>query len=306
MAEEIELLVAAAEDGQRLDAFIAGAVASVSRSQAQKLLAAGLVTVNCAPAKASYKVKTDDAVELTIPDPQPLELVAEDIPLAVVYEDKDIIVIDKPRGMVVHPAVGNYTGTLVNALLRHCGDLTGINNTLRPGIVHRLDKDTTGLLVVAKNDLAHASLTDQIKKRAVRRLYFALVYGNIRENTGLIDAPIGRSPADRKKMAVAERGRRAVTRFRVIERFGQYTLVEAQLETGRTHQIRVHFSYIGHPVVGDPVYGSRRQPFRLEGQALHAHTLGLTHPRTGETMEFTAPLPADMAAVLAALRESDR
>jgi 23S rRNA pseudouridine1911/1915/1917 synthase len=306
MAEELALQVGAAEGGQRLDVYIAGAADRISRSQAQKLLAEGRVTVNGSPARPSYKVNAGDRIAVAIPDPEPLTLAAEDIPLAVIYEDSDIIVIDKPRGMVVHPAAGNYTGTLVNALLRHCTDLSGINGTLRPGIVHRLDKDTTGLLVVAKNDLAHSGLTEQIKRRTVKKLYFALVTGNLRENTGLIDAPIGRSRADRKRMAVVEGGRRAVTRFRVIERFGRYTLVEAQLETGRTHQIRVHFAYIGHPVIGDPVYGTRRQPFSLVGQALHAHTLGFVHPRTGESLEFSAPLPADLAALLASLREESR
>ncbi len=290
--------------GARLDAYLAGVAAETTRSQAAKLIEDGAVTVNGRPAKPSYRVKTGDRVELTKPEPVALDLTPEDIPLTVLYEDSDVIVIDKPRGMVVHPAAGNYTGTLVNALLRHCTDLAGINQTLRPGIVHRLDKDTTGVLMVAKNDLAQVSLSAQIKDRTVKRLYQGLVTGNLKENTGLIDAPIGRHPADRKRMAVVAGGRHAVTHFRVLERFGQYTLVEARLQTGRTHQIRVHFAYIGHPVVGDPVYGSRKQAFELAGQALHAQTLGFNHPRTGEYLEFSAPLPADMGGVLAGLREN--
>jgi len=238
------------------------------------------------------------------PEPRPVDVQAQDIPLDILYEDEDIIVINKPQGMVVHPAAGNYNSTLVNALLHHCRDLSGINGEMRPGIVHRIDKDTSGVLVVAKNDHSHVNLAQQIKDKTAVRKYIALVEGDIKEDAGTIDAPIGRHPVYRKKMAVVPGGRRAVTHFKVLERFGRYTLIEARLETGRTHQIRVHMAYIGHPVVGDPVYGYKRQSFNLNGQLLHAQCLGFKHPRTGRYMEFCAPLPDYFTDVICKLRQS--
>lgn len=233
-----------------------------------------------------------------------MEILPENIPLDILYEDSDIIVVNKARGMVVHPATGIYTGTLVNALLYHCKDLSGINGEIRPGIVHRLDKDTSGVMVAAKNDTAHLDLAEQIRTKTAHRIYWAIVYGNIKEEAGIIKGDIGRHPTDRKKMAIVhEHGKPAVTHFRVLERFGDYTLVECRLETGRTHQIRVHMTSIGHPLVGDPKYGPRRScPFAIEGQALHSLQLELTHPRTRERMTFKAPLPEDMEKILRTLR----
>lgn len=293
------------DTGKRLDILLPQLFPPLTRSQAQKLISEGNVQVNGQKVKASFRVAEGETISEVMPEPRELAVSAEAIPLNILYEDVDVIVINKPRGMVVHPAAGNYTGTLVNALLHHCHDFGGINNTLRPGIVHRLDKDTTGVLMVAKNDLAQAGLTAQIKQRTVKRLYLALVHGGIKENTGCIDAPIGRHPGDRKKMAVVEGGRRAVTHFRVLERFSHYTLIEARLETGRTHQIRVHFAYIGHPVAGDPVYGPKRDDLSLSGQALHAQVLGFNHPRTGAYLEFIAPLPDEMAGVVEQLRQTE-
>ena len=239
-----------------------------------------------------------------LPEAKPVEILPEDIPLDILYEDSDIIVVNKARGMIVHPATGIYTGTLVNALLYHCKDLSGINGEIRPGIVHRLDKDTSGVMVAAKNDAAHLNLAEQIRTKAAHRIYWAIVCGNIREEAGVIKGDIGRHPTDRKKMAIVhEHGKPAVTHFRVLERFGDYTLVECRLETGRTHQIRVHMASIGHPVLGDPKYGPRKTcPFAIKGQALHSLQLTLTHPRTREVMTFTAPLPEDMEKILKALR----
>ena len=259
--------------------------------------------MNGKPAKAAQKLAPGDSVELDVPEPREPEAKPEDIPLNVVYEDASLLVINKPRGLVVHPAAGNERGTLVNALLSHCDDLSGIAGELKPGIVHRLDKDTTGLLVVAKNDEAHLSLSKQIGEKSARRIYLALVEGNVPEDSGRVDAPLGRSRADRKKIAVVEDGRAAATQYRVLERFGDTTLVECSLETGRTHQIRVHMKHIGHPVAGDPVYGIRKQRFNVEGQLLHAARLSFTHPATGERMEFSAPLPEDFQRILDGLRK---
>jgi len=301
-----EFTVEQAQVGKRIDVLLAAIDLGLSRSQAQKLIADGLVLVNGQLTKANYKVRLGDCINIRIPEPQNLAIVPEAIPLDILYEDRDVIVINKPQGMVVHPAAGNYSGTLVNALLAHCaGELSGINGVIRPGIVHRIDKDTSGVLMVAKNDQAHLKLAAQIKAHSVQRRYLALVYGNIKEERGTINAPIGRHPVDRQKMAVTERlGRHAVTHFTVAERFGDYTLLDVALETGRTHQIRVHMAYIGHPVVGDPKYGPVKNHFALPGQFLHAYLLGFIHPTTGEYLEFTAPLPPVMAQVLQRLRDN--
>jgi len=297
------LQVAEAEENQRVDIYLAQRM-GISRSHAQKIIAAGQVWVNKKIIKANYKVACNDNVEALLAEAQPAEIRPESIPLDVVYEDDHMIIINKPRGMVVHPAAGNYSGTLVNALLEHCQDLSGINGVIRPGIVHRLDKDTSGVMVVAKNDQSHLNLALQIKERHASRKYIAIVHGNIKEEQGVINAPIGRHPVDRKKMAVVfSNSKTAITHFRTIERFGNYTVVECKLQTGRTHQIRVHMAHIGHPVVGDPKYGPKKQFFPIAGRALHSAHLSLAHPVTGETMCFSAPLPADMEMILANLRK---
>ena len=291
----------------RLDAFLAAQEElGLSRSYVKKLIEDGHVSVTGkVAAKAGQIVRAGDEIRVGVPDPEPVSLAAEAIPLDVVYEDEDLVVVNKPRGLVVHPAVGHWSGTLVNALLDHVEDLEGIGGEMRPGIVHRLDKETTGLLVVAKNDTAHHSLSEQIRLRTVKREYWAIVHGSPKSESGRIEAPIGRHPGDRKRMAVnLKNGRDAVTSFKVLERFkAAYTLVSCRLETGRTHQIRVHMLYIGHPVVGDPVYGTRKAHLGMTAQALHARVLGFTHPRTGEWMEFTAPPPDDFNQALAQLRE---
>ncbi|MBE3587933.1 MAG: RluA family pseudouridine synthase [Thermoanaerobacteraceae bacterium] len=284
--------------GRRLDVFLAGESPDLSRSHIHKLIEEGLVTVNGGPARAGYRVKAGDEVLVEIPPPRELAVLPEDIPLDIFYEDGDVIVINKPRGMVVHPAEGSYSGTLVNALLYHCRDLSGVNGVLRPGIVHRLDKDTSGLIMVAKNDRAHLDLARQLQDRRVTRRYIALAHGGFKEDRGTVDAPIGRHPRDRQRMAVVAGGRRAVTHYTVRERFGQYTLLDLKLETGRTHQIRVHMAYLGHPLVGDLKYGPARPHFGLQGQFLHAAVLGFVHPGTGEYLEFTAPLPEELQQVL--------
>jgi len=291
-------------NGERLDVFLAKSMTEISRSNIQKLITSGQVTVNNKLVKTNYKVKNSDAIIVTMPEVRSLELMAEDIPLDVVYEDDDIIVVNKARGMVVHPATGNYSGTLVNALLEHCDDLSGINGVARPGIVHRLDKDTSGVMIAAKSDRAHINLAKQIKEHTASRRYLTIVHGNIKEEQGVIKGPIGRHPSDRKKMAVTfVNSKEAITNFRILERFGDYTLVECKLLTGRTHQIRVHMAYIGHPVVGDPKYGPERRPFAIIGQALHSTELMIDHPATGENMVFTATLPDDMQAILRDLRQ---
>ena len=285
--------------GTRLDFFLAGENPDLSRSCLQRLIGDGLVKVNGVPSKPAYRVKPGDEILLCVPYPEKLKIEPEPLPLDVFYEDADVIVVNKARGMVVHPAHGNYSGTLVNALLYHCKDLSGINGVLRPGIVHRLDKDTSGLLVVAKNDAAHLELARQLKERLVLRRYTALVHGNVKNDAGTVDAPIGRHPRDRQKMAVvAQGGKPAVTHYRVTERFPGFTLLSLRLETGRTHQIRVHMAYLGHPLVGDQKYAPRRNHLGLQGQFLHAGDLGFVHPRTKEYLEFTAPLPAELAAFL--------
>ncbi|MCL6447452.1 MAG: RluA family pseudouridine synthase [Armatimonadetes bacterium] len=288
-----------ARAGTRLDVYLAGESPGISRSYLQRLIGEGLVKVNNAPSKPGYRVKPGDEVLLCVPYPEELKVEPEPVPLDVYYEDADVIVINKPRGIVVHPAEGNYSGTLVNALLYHCRDLSGINGILRPGIVHRLDKDTSGLLMAAKNDAAHLELARQLKDRRVVRRYIALAHGWIHEDSGTIEAPIGRHPRDRKRMAVvAGGGKPAVTHYRVVQRFAKFTLLHIRLETGRTHQIRVHLAYVGHPLVGDKKYAPKRNHYGLEGQFLHAAVLGFTHPRTGEYLEFEAPLPAGLAEFL--------
>ena len=284
---------------ERLDLFLVRQLPDLSRSYAQRLIADGQVTVDGTARKANYKLRGGEEIVCTMPPAEEIEICAEDIPLDILYEDADIIVVNKARGMVVHPAAGIYTGTLVNALLWHCHDLSGINGALRPGIVHRLDKDTSGVMVAAKNDMAHHYLARQIRDKDARREYRAIVHGNIVPRAGVITGDIGRHPTDRKKMAIVrENGKPATTHFEVLERFGDYTYVSCRLETGRTHQIRVHMTSIGHPLVGDPKYTAKKNPFAIVGQALHSLTLSLTHPRTGTEMTFTAPLPADMEEIL--------
>ena len=279
--------------GSRLDVFLSENVENASRSFLQKLIKEDAVYVNGKPRKANYKVCEGDEVELDIPEPEPVDIEPEDIPLEILYEDHDLLVVNKPKGMVVHPGPGHYSGTLVNALLYHCkDDLSGINGVLRPGIVHRIDMNTTGSLLVCKTDQAHQNLAEQLKVHSITRRYRAIVHGNIKEDSGTVNAPIARHRTDRKKMAVdRERGREAITHYQVLERFGKYTYIECSLETGRTHQIRVHMTSIGHPLLGDDVYGPAKCPFQLQGQTLHAMVLGFVHPRTGAYMEFTAPLP---------------
>ena len=285
--------------GERLDLFLVRHMPDFSRSYAQRLIETGQVTVDGTVRKANYKLRSGEEIVCTVLPAAPVEIRAEEIPLNILYEDADLIVINKVRGMVVHPAAGITTGTLVNALLRHCRDLSGINGALRPGIVHRLDKDTSGVMVAAKNDMAHHYLARQIRDKDARREYRAIVHGNIVPRAGVITGDIGRHPTDRKKMAIVrENGKPATTHFEVLERFGSYTYVSCRLETGRTHQIRVHMTSIGHPLVGDPKYTAKKNPFAIVGQALHSLTLSLTHPRTGTGMTFTAPLPADMEEIL--------
>ncbi|MEW6661634.1 MAG: RluA family pseudouridine synthase [Bacillota bacterium] len=292
------------EAGARLDLFLAEKYPKLSRSRIQGIINERLLTVNQKVEKPSYRIRSGDRIEFKVPEPAPLEVEPEQIPVEVLYEDQDLVVVNKPQGMVVHPADGNNSGTLVNALLFHCQDLSGINGRLRPGIVHRIDKDTSGVLVVAKTDFAHQGLAEQIKQHSVARVYTALVRGNLANERGTVDAPIGRHPVDRKKMAVVPGGRKAVTHYRVLKRFRGYDLIEARLETGRTHQIRVHMAYIGHPLVGDPRYGSANNELGLEGQALHATTLGFVHPRTGGYLEFSAPLPQRMELAIRRLEQT--
>ncbi|MDP3046384.1 MAG: RluA family pseudouridine synthase [Chloroflexota bacterium] len=296
------------EDGPRLDRYLAETWPDLSRSRLQRLIADGLVCVNDAPTRSSYKVRTGDSLTVRIPPPSPLSIAPEDIPLRVFYEDHDVVVIDKPAGVVVHRAPGHPAGTLVNALLAHCPDLAGIGGVERPGIVHRLDKDTSGLMVVAKNEGAHQNLARQIKERTVTKRYLALVHGEFRPPQGTIDAPIGRDPRNRQRMAVVAGGRAAASTYVTLERLGPYSLLEVQIHTGRTHQIRVHLAHVGHPVVGDPVYGRKGkgaagqpggQP--LNRQFLHAAVLGFRLPSTGEYREFRCELPADLREVLEGL-----
>ena len=287
--------------GVRLDKAVAD-LTPLSRSLANEQIKNGQILVNGKVKKAKYAVKAGDVITYELPEPEALEYVAENLPLDIVYQDEDVAVVNKAQGMVVHPSAGHTSGTLVNALMYHIKDLSGINGVLRPGIVHRIDKDTSGLLMIAKNDDAHIKLAEELKDKKSLRKYWAIVHGNLPNDRGVIEAPIGRSEKDRKKQAVTAKGKPAVTRFHVLERFGNYTLVELQLETGRTHQIRVHMAYIGHPVAGDEVYGPRKT-LKGHGQFLHARTLGFTHPKTGEVMEFTAEAPAIFQETLEKLRK---
>lgn len=289
------------QQGERIDKALSSVQSEWSRTQIGNWIAEGIVKVNGDAVKAKYKVKVGDLVEIDVPEAEPLDVIAENLDLDIVYEDADVLVVNKPKGMVVHPAPGHMTGTLVNGLMYHCKDLSGINGILRPGIVHRIDKDTSGLLMVAKNDTAHESLVNQLVNKTVTRKYTALVHGHIAHDKGTIDAPIGRDQKDRQKQAVVDKGKRAVTHFQVVDRFGDYTLLECRLETGRTHQIRVHMNYIGYPLVGDPKYGPKKT-IDFGGQVLHAGILGFNHPTTGEYLEFEAPLPADYKQLLNDLR----
>lgn len=288
-------------NGERLDKALS-TLTGESRSLVQMLIKKQAVLVNGEKTKANYKVKTGDELSYEIEEPEELSVTPENIPLDIYYEDADVLVVNKPQGMVVHPSAGHSTGTLVNALLYHCTDLSGINGVIRPGIVHRIDKDTSGLLMVAKNDAAHESLSEQLKAKTSDRIYLALVHGDIKHQKGTIEAPIGRAKEDRKKMAVVADGKEARTHFEVLERFGDYTLVKCELDTGRTHQIRVHMKYIGHPLAGDPKYGPKNTLVG-NGQFLHASELGFLHPRTGEALHFKAPLPENFEAALKQLRE---
>ena len=314
MSEVLSLTVRAEDAGQRLDAYVAS-VTDLTRSAAVRLIEEGQITVNGKAPNKKEKVKAGDCVAISLPEPEPDEAVPQNIPLDIIYEDEDILVVNKPCGMVVHPAAGNPDGTLVNAILYHCGDsLSGIGGVIRPGIVHRIDKDTSGLLVVAKNDAAHLALSEQLKVHRVRRVYHAIAIGNLKEDAGTVDAPIGRHPTDRKRMAVLRgaeaHARDAVTHYRVVERFDGMCHIECQLETGRTHQIRVHMASLGHPLLGDPVYGGANHRFcqnhaaLIHGQCLHAAELSLIHPRSGEEMHFECPLPEDMERILTILRRA--
>ena len=302
--EEFSFQVEGADAGRRLDQYLAELMEDTTRSAVQRLCDQGRVLVNGRPAGKNCRLREGDLLLVRVPDPTPLDVLPEDIPLDIVYEDGDLLVVNKPRGMVVHPAAGNSRGTLVNALLFHCRDsLSGINGVARPGIVHRIDKDTSGLLMVAKNDAAHLSLARQIKEHSFTRIYETVVHGHMPAGSATVDAPIGRHPADRKRMAVTDKNsRNAVTHYQVLEEYTGFSHLQVRLETGRTHQIRVHMAYLGHPVAGDPVYGPKKGAVELGGQCLHARTVGFVHPSTGEYMEFTSPLPDYFAAFLEKLR----
>jgi 23S rRNA pseudouridine1911/1915/1917 synthase len=301
--EDFTYTISEAQKGERIDKALAMLEADWSRSQIQIWLKDGGVLVNGETVKTNYKVRPDDVIHVSVPDAEPLDIEAEDLNLEIVYEDADVLVVNKPRGMVVHPAPGHTSGTLVNGLMHQVSDLSGINGIMRPGIVHRIDKDTSGLLMVAKNDKAHVSLVDQLVKKTVTRKYIALVHGHIPHDKGTIDAPIGRDARDRQSMTVVDSGKHAVTHFRVLERFGNFTLIECRLETGRTHQIRVHMKYIGYPLAGDPKYGPKKT-IEFDGQALHAAVIGFIHPRTEEYMEYETPLPQVFSELLEEMKEN--
>ncbi|MBK5451497.1 RluA family pseudouridine synthase [Bacillus sp. TH22] len=302
MSEVVQVTVAEEQKSERIDKFVAEINSEWSRSQVQQWIKDAVVTVNGKSVKGNYKVKGNDEITVTIPEPEELDIQPEDMNLEVYYEDADVLVVNKPRGMVVHPAPGHTKGTLVNGLMHHCTDLSGINGVMRPGIVHRIDKDTSGLLMVAKNDMAHESLVNQLVAKTVTRRYKAIVHGVIPHDKGTIDAPIGRDKKERQSMTVDENGKNAVTHFQVLERFKDFTLVECRLETGRTHQIRVHMKYIGYPLAGDPKYGPKKT-LDMNGQALHAGILGFDHPRSGEYIEFEAPIPEVFEEALNILRK---
>jgi 23S rRNA pseudouridine1911/1915/1917 synthase len=301
--EKMEHIIHEDQKNDRIDKAISSINEEWSRSQVQQWIKEGHVLVNGLKVKTNYKCSINDHVEIIIPEPEELDVVAEEMNLDIYFEDSDVLVVNKPKGMVVHPAPGHSSGTLVNGLMAHCKDLSGINGVLRPGIVHRIDKDTSGLLMVAKSDLAHESLVNQLVAKTVTRKYKAIVHGHIPHDYGTIDAPLGRDTRDRQSMTVVDNGKHAVTHFHVIERFKDFTYVECQLETGRTHQIRVHMKYIGFPLVGDPKYGPRKT-WDINGQALHAGLLGFNHPRTNEYLEFEAPLPAEFEELLLNLRNN--
>ncbi|MBQ8306170.1 MAG: RluA family pseudouridine synthase [Blautia sp.] len=303
--EEYRYTAYEADEGLRVDRFVAELNEEISRSYLQKLCKEGLLSVNGKPVKVSFRLSDGDEVCLQVPEPEPLLIEPEDIPLSILYEDESLLVVDKPKNMVVHPSAGHTSGTLVNAVLYHCrGQLSGINGVMRPGIVHRIDKDTTGALLICKTDEAHQALASQLKEHSITRRYRAIVRGNLPDEEGVIEGPIGRHPVDRKKMAINHKnGKPAVTHYKVLERFGSDTYVECVLETGRTHQIRVHMASIGHPLLGDEVYGSGKCPFRLQGQVLHAMILGFEHPVSHAYMEFTAPLPDYFTELLQKLRK---
>lgn len=303
-----EIILECDTNGARIDSWLSVNLEDYSRTYIQKLCQDGNIHVNGSQAKSNHKLKDGDTVVVSVPDAELLNVLAEDIPLDIVYEDEHIIVINKPKGMVVHPAAGNYTGTLVNALMKHCGDsLSDINGVIRPGIVHRIDKDTSGLLVVAKSNQAHENLSEKLKTHDVRREYIALVEGIIYENSGRVDAPIGRHPVDRKKMSVnIKNGRAAITHFKVVERYTTASYLELKLETGRTHQIRVHLSYINHPIIGDEVYGRKKQRFDTQGQALHAKRLQFEHPITGKDMLFETAVPEYFQKLIEELKEESK
>ncbi|MCC2359328.1 RluA family pseudouridine synthase [Bacillus cereus] len=302
MSEVVQVTVAAEQKNERIDKFVAGINNEWSRTQVQQWIKDDVVTVNGKAVKGNYKVKEEDEITVTIPEPEELDIQPEDLNLEIYYADADVLVVNKPRGMVVHPAPGHTSGTLVNGLMHHCTDLSGINGVMRPGIVHRIDKDTSGLLMVAKNDMAHESLVNQLVAKTVTRRYKAIVHGVIPHDKGTIDAPIARDKKERQSMTVDENGKNAVTHFQVLERFKDFTLVECRLETGRTHQIRVHMKYIGYPLAGDPKYGPKKT-LDMNGQALHAGILGFDHPRTGEYIQFEAPIPEVFEDVLNILRK---
>jgi len=303
LSHKHEFTIAKEDARKRLDVFLAENLQE-SRSFLQKGILEGWVKVNGAVVKPNYKLKEKDHVSVDVPPPPEPSITPENIPLDIIYEDKDILVVNKPRGMVVYPAPGNYSGTLINAVLSHTKDLSARSGLMRPGIVHRLDKDTSGAIVLAKTDNAHMSLSRQFKNRQVTKVYYTLVWGNVKEDKATINAPIGRHDVKRTKMQVASKSsREAVTHFKVIERFNDFTFLEVTIETGRTHQIRVHMQFIGHPVVADPVYSRKKPPFNIKGQALHAYKLGFCHPSTGKYMEFTAPIPDDMNSILEILRK---
>jgi pseudouridine synthase, RluA family len=302
MSGEMTLMVPEEDAGQRIDSYLTAEYPQLTRSTVQRLLQEGHITVNGKTAAKSYKLRTGDLLRLLLPPPSTLNVAAQEIPLEILFEDADLLVVNKPKGMVVHPAPGNPDGTLVNALLFHCGSsLSGIGGVMRPGIVHRIDKDTSGLLLVAKNDYAHQHLSAQIQAHSLKRQYQAVAHGNIREDTGSIDAPIARHPTDRKRMWVAQGGREARTHFEVLARYNGFTHLSLRLETGRTHQIRVHFAYRGHPIAGDPVYGPKKGIPSLQGQCLHAGGLGFVHPASGELLEFSSPPPEPFQRFLRSL-----
>ena len=287
-----EIIVEESDINKRIDVFLAKNLESFSRSYIQDLIKKGKATIGGKSIKANYRLRNGDNVVLNIPKPEPLEILPENIPLDILYEDNDVILVNKPKGMVVHPAAGHYSGTLVNALLYHCKDnLSGINGVLRPGIVHRIDMDTTGVIIACKNDNAHQNIAKQLAEHSITRRYIAIVNGNLKEAEGVVDAPIARAKNDRKKMAVDKDGKTAVTHYKVLERLKNYTYIECVLETGRTHQIRVHMSYINHPLLGDEIYSGKKESMKLQGQCLHAMVLGFIHPTTNEYMEFEAPIP---------------